>query len=310
MANPDGFLYSQSMKRFHRKNTQNWNSTNCNWVTLGTDLNRNFATGWGGAATWPCDETYQGPEANSEPETKAILKVLREAPMTVQIDIHAYTQMVLSSWAYTNDPHPRQAEFSALGQKMKNAIEARHGMGYKEGQLSTTLYMASGIMADYSTSLGALGYVYELRPTGGGVAGFAPPASEILPTAEECFDGIMVAIEHAKSTTQPTPTPTPPTPPTPGPTPTPTPPTSTPPTPAPPTPMPPTPTPPTPTPPTPTPPPTPPTPTPPTPTPPTGTCEHEKNCDVSPWCRDTSFEAWCRQQGQAGACPQPHCRQT
>merc|ERR1719362_1573056 len=41
-----------------------------------------------------------------------------------------------------------------------------------------------------------------------------------------------------------------------------------------------------------------PTPSPP-PTPPTppsggGACEHEKDCDVSPWCRDTGFEAWCR----------------
>merc|ERR1719412_722945 len=43
-----------------------------------------------------------------------------------------------------------------------------------------------------------------------------------------------------------------------------------------------------------------PTPTPsppaPTPAPPTGACEHEKDCDVSAWCRDTSFEAWCRLQ--------------
>merc|ERR1719414_2546609 len=40
-----------------------------------------------------------------------------------------------------------------------------------------------------------------------------------------------------------------------------------------------------PTPPTPTPPsPTPPSPTPPSPTPPTGGCEHEKDCNVNPWC--------------------------
>jgi len=87
--------------------------------------------------------------------------------------------------------------------------------------------------------------------------------------------------------TPPSPTPTPPTPPTP-------------------TPTPPTPTP-TPTPPTPTPTPTPPTPT---PTPPTGGCEHEKDCSVNPWCRNTGYEEWCRQQGQTGACPAPYCKQT
>merc|ERR1719362_2188074 len=59
--------------------------------------------------------------------------------------------------------------------------------------------------------------------------------------------------------------------------------------------------------------PRPPTPTPPVttpaPSPPPGggACEHEKDCDVSPWCRDTGFEAWCRQQGASGACPAPYC---
>merc|ERR1712151_1362410 len=52
--------------------------------------------------------------------------------------------------------------------------------------------------------------------------------------------------------------------------------------------------------------PTPPSPTPPSPTPPTtGECVHQKDCDVSPWCRDTGFEAWCRNQG--GSCPAPYC---
>jgi len=67
--------------------------------------------------------------------------------------------------------------------------------------------------------------------------------------------------------------------------------------------------PPTPTPPTPTTPTTsPPTPTPMPPTPPpTGECMHQKDCDVSPWCTDTGFEVWCRNQGQNGSCPAPYC---
>merc|ERR1719195_1116368 len=89
--------------------------------------------------------------------------------------------------------------------------------------------------------------------------------------------------------------PSPPTPPTPPATPTPTPePVPTPPAPTPST-APPTPT------------PTTPTPTTPAPTPPTGDCQHQTDCDVSPWCRDTSFEQWCQTQGQFGGCPAPHC---
>merc|ERR1719277_1195013 len=66
-----------------------------------------------------------------------------------------------------------------------------------------------------------------------------------------------------------------------------------------------------PTPPTPTPPsPTPPSPTPPSPTPPTGACEHEKDCNVNPWCTSSGYEQWCRDQGKAGACPAPFCKRT
>jgi len=81
-------------------------------------------------------------------------------------------------------------------------------------------------------------------------------------------------------TSPPAPTPTP-APPAPTPTPAPTPPTTSPPTPA-------------------------PTPTTPAP-PPTGECLHQKDCDVSPWCTDTGFEEWCRNQGQGGSCPVPYC---
>jgi len=64
--------------------------------------------------------------------------------------------------------------------------------------------------------------------------------------------------------------------------------------------------------PTPTPPsPTPPSPTPPSPTPPIGGgCEHEKDCNVNPWCKNIGYETWCRNQGLSGACPAPFCRRT
>merc|ERR1719336_1222129 len=62
----------------------------------------------------------------------------------------------------------------------------------------------------------------------------------------------------------------------------------------------------------PTPAPTPPSPTPapttPAPTPPGGReCLMQKDCDINAWCTDTSFEAWCRNNGALGACPAPQC---
>jgi len=37
-------------------------------------------------------------------------------------------------------------------------------------------------------------------------------------------------------------------------------------------------------------------------------CEHEKDCEVSLWCNDASYEDWCRINGEAGNCPAPYCR--
>lgn len=205
MANPDGFIHSQGFSRFHRKN-RNLEYGLCNgpaiW-TAGVDLNRNFDAEWasGGSSGFPCIDTYHGPEAGSEPETQAISRVLLESEMTVMIDIHAFSQLILSSPGWTTDSHPREDEFKALGVKMQDAIEARHGNKYTEGPIARTLYAASGSLTDYATKLGALGYCYELQPSSRlwSLLGFAPPASYILPTAEECFDGILVAIDHAKS---------------------------------------------------------------------------------------------------------------
>jgi len=110
--------------------------------------------------------------------------------------------------------------------------------------------------------------------TSRGTGAPSPPCSDI-----NIYAGVYDAMSWISSYVPVGPTPTP-TPPTPNP-----------------------PTPPTPTPPTPT-----PTPSPPAPTPPTGDCEHEKDCNVSPWCRDTGLEAWCRNQGQFGSCPAPYCK--
>merc|ERR1719330_2183527 len=200
MANPDGFKHSEGLARFHRKN-MNTNNSLC----LGTDLNRNFPIAWaqGGSSSIPCLDNYHGREAGGEPETQVIMKVLQESKMTVMIDVHSFTQLILSSWGYTADPHPRAAEFAELGNKMLDAVAGKHDTDWTYGPVAQTLYVAAGALPDYATELGALGYCYELRPESKAwsLLGFAPPASYILPSAEEAFEGFLVAIDHAKTKT-------------------------------------------------------------------------------------------------------------
>lgn len=196
MANPDGFKFSEREDRYWRKNRKPKGSR---WGCPGVDLNRNFPkdyAGRGSTSTRECSDTYIGQEAASEPETKALIGLMSESPLSVHIDVHAFSQLILTAWSWTKDAHPRRAELLDLGNKMKDAMRAKTGANYAMGD--NLLYQASGVMADYSTELGALGYTYELRPASGGISGFAPPTSQILPGVMETLEGLYEAIDHAK----------------------------------------------------------------------------------------------------------------
>jgi len=199
MVNPDGKKHSEGFWRFQRKNMRVVNGTLC---TTGVDLNRNVGSSWGkfGAASRCAAETYRGEAAFSEPETQALDKLFREAPMTAMFDVHSYGQMLLYAWSWTKDPNPRAAEFESYGGKVHAAMEARHGESVKFGPSAATLYQASGVIPDYATELGALGFTFEVRPSGfRHLLGFTPPKSDILLSAEETFDGLLAAVANLDS---------------------------------------------------------------------------------------------------------------
>ena len=64
------YEYSHTKDRLWRKTRSNHKKFGC----VGVDPNRNWGYHWGGqgASGDPCDETYYGPKAFSEPETRAI----------------------------------------------------------------------------------------------------------------------------------------------------------------------------------------------------------------------------------------------
>merc|ERR1719384_2924104 len=221
MSNPDGFRYSTTTARMHRKNMRVNSGSSCR----GVDLNRNWDAFWaqGGSSGSACSDTYHGTSAASEPETNVIARVMDAAQNTVYIDVHAYSQLIISSYGYTTRTNPRSAEYRQLGGQIQSAIRSVGGNTWREGPIAQVLYAASGSTVDYADKKGALGICFELRPSGSGGGGFAPPARDILPGARESFAGIMTVIDYAKGSS-PTPTPPSPTPPSPSP-PSPTPPT-------------------------------------------------------------------------------------
>merc|ERR1719188_1665168 len=208
MNNPDGFYYSFTESRMHRKNMRVNPGSSC----IGVDINRNFDVNWSGpgASSNPCSDTFYGQSAASEPETQVLQGVLNEAPTTVHIDVHSYTQLIISSYGYTTAPNPRASTYREVGALIQDAMRQVAGITYTEGPIAQVLYTASGVSTDYADKVGALGICFEMRPSRYGGGGFAPPVSDILPGSQETYEGVMAAIDYAKAYEPPAPTPAPP----------------------------------------------------------------------------------------------------
>lgn len=110
---------------------------------VGVDLNRNFPAYWGGAGASraPSDETYAGPGASSEPETRALRGLLRSLQTTVVIAHHTF----MEDGAWLRQPGFRDAAVWPSGGVPADAPT----LG-----LSDAMVAATGWKADVAYSLG------------------------------------------------------------------------------------------------------------------------------------------------------------
>ncbi len=196
IVNVDGYQYSWGPERLWRKNRRN------NGGSFGVDLNRNWDFGWGlssGSSGSPDSDTYRGPAPFSEPETSAVRDLFLANPsIRAHIDFHSYSQLVLSPWGHTTDPAPDAPLLDGLASQMEAIIESTYGTPYVSGPGGATLYLASGIIPDWSYGArGALAWTIELRPgPNNGSSGFILPADQIIPTCEETFPAAAFLADY------------------------------------------------------------------------------------------------------------------
>lgn len=183
-ANPDGRKKAETGLSW-RKNTNNTNGT-CSANAYGTDLNRNFSFHWntvpGGSSADRCNDTYHGPTAASEPETKNLIRYVAgtlssgtytggvlpdlradavniAAPSSYSgmfMDIHSFSQLVLWPWGDTSTSAPNSTELRTLGRRLA------YFNGYRPQQ-SAELYGTDGATDDnFYGSLGAPSFTIEL----------------------------------------------------------------------------------------------------------------------------------------------------
>ena len=193
VINPDGYVYTWTTERYWRKNRQ---TPPPGSYCYGVDLNRNYDAGWGGAGAShdPCSELYCGTAAFSTPETANYRDFVNANPRIVSgISYHSFGLLIMWPYGYMSalPPEPDRTLFAFCGETMHDEIFAVHGVSYDWGPIYSTIYPASGGTVDWCYDAhGIFEFTIELRGYD-----FVIPASEIIPTAEENFEGARFLME-------------------------------------------------------------------------------------------------------------------
>jgi murein tripeptide amidase MpaA len=185
--NVDGYIYTHTSTRLWRKNRQPNSGSGC----VGTDLNRNYATGWGGGGSSPdpCSDIYRGAAAFSGPESAGERTFLqnRVGAIAGYVDIHAYGGMFMSPWGYTYNLPPDYRQMETLMIAAYNGILSVNGRQYEYGTSANVIYIAAGGTDDWT--YGNQGIIPSFTTEAWG-SSFTPPASQIKPTGQEIYEGI------------------------------------------------------------------------------------------------------------------------
>jgi hypothetical protein len=189
VANPDGYEYTFTADRLWRKNRRaNGDGT------VGVDLNRNhtafFAFDDGGSSPSPASETYRGPSAESEPETRAIVAFHRAHPPVVAVSYHTYGDAILYGWGHASGLiSGDQAAFEALAgtplhPAALDSVSGSSKTAYTPGP-AWVLYPTNGDYDEWAYhEFGTLAFTEEITPgcclPGGGYYGFEFPDDDML----------------------------------------------------------------------------------------------------------------------------------
>jgi hypothetical protein len=109
------------------------------------DLNRNFRWRWNGYGTArdPKNDTYRGPSAASEPETRAVQGLLETSRTNFYMDWHSFSELNLYPWGDTFLKAPDDAGLRAISDRFAQLN------GYTS-QRSSDLYPTSGTSTDHA----------------------------------------------------------------------------------------------------------------------------------------------------------------
>ena len=194
IVNPDGYEYNRSIAPngggMQRKNMRN----TCNSSADGIDPNRNYDYMWGlddqGSSSDPCNETYRGSSAFSEPETQAVRDFIEQKDFTIAMNYHSYSNLLIYPFGYS---YENPMDTDDLNTFIEYAQDMTQYNNYEWGTGTELLYPVNGEACDWMYGVhGIFAYTPEV---GGNSDGFWPSSNRIVPLAEEnLYPNIRTAL--------------------------------------------------------------------------------------------------------------------
>jgi hypothetical protein len=146
-VNPDGYIYNQTtnpngggMWRKNRRANEGG--------TYGVDLNRNYGYQWGyndtGSSPYGSSETYRGTAPFSEPETQLVKQFCESREISLALNNHTYSDVLIYPWAYANLYTPDAQIFSEYAKLLTSENNYEYGTCYE-----TLGYTANGGSDDW-----------------------------------------------------------------------------------------------------------------------------------------------------------------
>ncbi|XP_013105015.1 zinc carboxypeptidase A 1 [Stomoxys calcitrans] len=198
-ANPDGYVYTHTTDRMWRKTRAPYGSC------FGADPNRNWGFQWNtvGSSNNACSDTYAGPSAFSEIETRSFSQYIEslKGKIFLYISFHAYSQYLLYPYGHTSSLPSNYKDLKQVFDASIAAMGKRYGTKYTGGNIYDAIYPASGASVDWAyEKVGTkMSFCYELRPSSNSVVtGFKLPAAQIIPTGEETVDSITAMVNEVQ----------------------------------------------------------------------------------------------------------------
>ena len=193
VINPDGYEYTHTTDRLWRKTRSR--SSYC----LGVDPNRNYPFHWmeEGASSFSCSQTFAGPAPLSEPETKALAKVLDEnkSRIVMYFSLHSYSQLILAPYGYGRVYPDNYAQLERVASHWIAGARQLRDTDYKFGTSAIILYPAAGGSDDYAHGQANIKLSYTVELPDKGNNGFVLPPTEIVPVGQECLIGLKSMID-------------------------------------------------------------------------------------------------------------------